>query len=244
MQTKEEDMENKEYILEQVKQWFSQSIAANHIKNTIKLKKATEFDINPFLSIYLAKFLTGNASAHSIAKALILPRVLGTSITTSFGQNMQNFISILKESYGSTTSGIDIEFTDHVDGHKKYCQLKAGPNTINKDDVESITGHFRGVINLARTNNLRIPRDDMIVGILYGEESNLSSHYKRITNQYDYPVITGADFWYRLTGDKEFYKDLIEAITSIATESDFSKQLDEVINELAKTDTIQSLEKL
>lgn len=32
-------MEDKAFILEQVKQWFSQSIAANHIKNTLKLKK-------------------------------------------------------------------------------------------------------------------------------------------------------------------------------------------------------------
>ncbi|RXW29323.1 restriction endonuclease [Enterobacter cloacae] len=237
-------MEDKAFILEQVKQWFSQSIAANHIKNTLKLKKPKEFDINPFLSIYLAKFLTGDASAHSIAKALVLPRVLGTSITTSFGQNMQSFISILRQSYGSTTSGIDIEFHDHVDGNKKYCQLKAGPNTINKDDVESIAGHFIGVINLAKTNNLRIHRDDMIVGVLYGEQSDLSSHYKRIMSQYDHPVITGADFWYRLTGDVDFYNDLIEAITSVATESDFSKQLDEVIDELAQTETIKSLEKL
>ncbi|HCD5820573.1 TPA: hypothetical protein NDS81_005134, partial [Enterobacter hormaechei] len=60
-------MEDKDLILEQVKQWFSQSIAANHIKNTVKLVNPKEFDINPFLTIYLAKYLTGDASAQSIA---------------------------------------------------------------------------------------------------------------------------------------------------------------------------------
>ncbi len=237
-------MNDKEVILEKVKLWFSESIAKNHIKNTLKLVNAKEFDINPFLTIYLSKYLTGNASAESIARALVLPRVLGTSITTSFGQNMQSFISILQQSFGSTTSGVDIEFIDQIDGNRKYCQLKAGPNTINKDDVESIAGHFKSVINLARTNNLRIPHDDMIVGVLYGEPSDLSSHYKRITNQYYYPVIPGQEFWHRLTGDKDFYKDLVEAITSVATESDFCEQLEDVIQELAKTEKIKSLEKL
>ncbi|OTA19796.1 hypothetical protein Xbed_02107 [Xenorhabdus beddingii] len=234
-------MKNKEEILTKAKEWFSESIAKNHRKNTLKLVDPKEFNINPFLTVYLAKYLTGNATPESIAKTLILPRVLSTSITTSFGTHMQNFISILKESFGSTTSGIDIEFIDQLDGNKKYCQIKAGPNTINKDDVESIAGHFKGVINLARTNNLRIPRDDMIVGVLYGQDSELSGHYKRISEQYDYPVIIGQDFWYRLTGDKNFYNELIGAITSIAVETDFSKELEEVIKELSQTDRIRSL---
>ena len=33
-----------------------------------------------------------------------------------------------------------------IDGEKKYCQLKSGPDTINKDDVETIAGHFKSVI--------------------------------------------------------------------------------------------------
>ncbi|MEY1388257.1 PmeII family type II restriction endonuclease [Providencia stuartii] len=237
-------MSSKEVILAKVKEWFSESIAKNHIKNTEKLVNPNEFNINPFLAVYLAKYLTGNASPESIAKALVLPRVLSTSITTSFGQHMQSFLSIIKETYGSTTAGVDIEFIDCIDGNKKYCQLKAGPNTINKDDVESIAGHFTGVRNLARTNNVRIHRDDMIVGVLYGDSSELSSHYKRITSQYEYPVIIGQDFWLRLTGDEDFYADLIKAITSVAIEADYSQELNKVITELAKTDKIQQLSSL
>jgi len=50
-----------------------------------KTKKASEFNINPFTATYLANFLTGDASPESIAKALIYPRILGTSINTTFG---------------------------------------------------------------------------------------------------------------------------------------------------------------
>lgn len=132
------------------------------------------------MTVYLANFLTGNSSPQSIAKALIYPRVLGNSITTSFGTNIQKFASDVLDGFASTTSGIDIEFIDQVEGVRKYCQLKAGPNTINKDDVESIAGHFKGVINLAKVNGLRVSYDDMVVGLIYGEAHQLSAHYKRI----------------------------------------------------------------
>lgn len=231
----------KEEILEKAKQWFRETIATNHIANTQKLKNSSEFNINPFITVYLANFLTGDSTPESIAKALILPRCLGTSITTSFGQNLQSLTSILLEAYGSTTSGIDIEFMDHLDGHKKYCQLKAGPNTINKDDVETISGHFGAATRLARTNNVRVSVDDFVVGILYGDTADISAHYRRITTQYNYPVFIGKDFWHRLTGDEDFYSDLLTAFASVAEESDFSKELEDVIAELAKDEKIIAL---
>lgn len=116
-----------------------------------------------------------------------------------------------------------------------------GPNTINKDDVETIAGHFNGVRNLARTNNLRIPRDDMIVGVIYGETADLSSHYKRITRQYDYPVIVGKDFWHRLTGDESFYQELINAVGEVAREANFAAELEEAVEKLAASEEIQRL---
>lgn len=231
----------KQKILDAAKQWFRDRIAQNHIKNTEKLTDPKQFNINPFLTVYLANFLTGNSSPESIAKALLFPRVLGTSINTSFGQNMQSFISAIQNAVGSTASGMDIEFTDQTDGRKKYCQLKAGSNTINADDVETIAGHFKSVRNLSRTNHLKIPNDDMIVGVLYGEPEDLSSHYRRITEQYDYDVVIGKDLWHRLTGDEGFYHELINAIGSVAVEADFSKDFDLIIKTLASSETVQNL---
>ena len=119
---------NKAEILKKAKIWFSETIAKNHIKNTEKLTNPSEFIINPFLTVYLANFLTGNSKPESIAQALLLPRVLGTSITTSFGTNIQTFTSDVLDAFGSVVSGIDIEFIDQLDGCKKYCQLKACKN--------------------------------------------------------------------------------------------------------------------
>lgn len=231
----------KKEILLKAKDWFKTSIMDQHIINTKKLISVNEFNINPFLTPYLANFLTGNSKPESIAKALIYPRVLGTSINTSFGAGIQKFTTDVLSSYASTTSGIDIEFVDTIDKQRKYCQLKAGPNTINKDDVETIAGHFKSIKNLARTNNLKISFDDLIVGVIYGNENQLSGHYKRLVSEYSYPVIVGKEFWNHLTGDEEFYFDLIKAISSVAIESDFRSELNSIIRELAKVKEITEL---
>lgn len=227
-------LEQKEldHIIDKFKQFFKNEIAKNHIKNTEKLVTLSAFNLNPFLDMYKAYFLTGKGDAESIARSLVYPRVLGTSINTSFGQQLQKYCSEILDGFASTTAGIDIEFIDKIDGRKKYCQIKAGPNTINRDDVTTIKNHFDGVRNLARTNNLHVGIHDLIVGVFYGKPSQLSTHYKEIDKEY--PVIIGKDFWHRLTGHEGFYDELGEAMGEIALEYDSSELIEKVIKELAE----------
>lgn len=229
---------DKQAILDDAKTWFKDNFATSHVINTEKLVNPQKLQINPFTAVYLANFLTGDSSPESIAKALLYPRVLGTSVNTIFGMGIQKFTNEVLGAFGSTTPGIDIEFIDQLDGFKKYCQLKSGPNTINKDDVETIAGHFTDTINLSRTNNLRIAHEDLIVGVIYGEPAQLSSHYKRITKQYHYPVFIGQAFWQRLTGDESFYFDLLAAIASVAEETDYKREFEQVIKQLASHEQI------
>lgn len=228
-------MNNKQrkQIIENAKVFFRNEIVQSHINGACKrASRLDEYNVNPFLFKYLANFLTGNDDAESIARALVLPRILGSSITTSFGMKIQSLISTLFEGLGSTTQGIDIEFIDAIDGRKKYCQLKAGPNTINFDDVTTIINHFNGVRTLARTNNLNVGINDMVVGVVYGDIAELSSHYKKISNSY--PVLIGKDFWHRLTGKEDFYYELIDAIGEVALEVDASKVVEKTIQTLAE----------
>src|SRR5690625_2910926 len=123
-----EEIHRKE-ILENAQNYFRENIVRNHIEGACRrASKLSNYNVNPFLFKYLANFLTGNDDAESIARALVLPRVLGQSITTSFGMRVQELISTLFQGFGSTTQGVDIEFIDALDGRRKYCQLKAGPN--------------------------------------------------------------------------------------------------------------------
>jgi len=226
------DNKQRKQIIENAKTFFRDEIVQSHINGACdRASKLSQYNVNPFLFKYLANFLTGNDDPESIARALVLPRILGASITTSFGMRIQNLISSLFKGLGSTAQGIDIEFIDGIDGRKKYCQLKAGPNTINHDDVTTILNHFKGVRNLARTNNLNIGINDMIVAVAYGEEAELSSHYRRISGHY--PVYVGRDFWHRLTGKEDFYFELIDAIGEVALEVDASKVVEATIQKLA-----------
>lgn len=223
--------EEKQHILEAAKEFFITRIIANHSEKTAKLIKESSFNINPFTWKYLAKFAFGDTSPESLAKALIYPRVLGTSFATSFGTEMQYFTVDVLSGYASTTQGIDIEFVDALDGRHKYCQLKSGPTTINKDDVATIEDHFKGVKNLARTNGLNIGFNDCIVGVVYGEEKQLSANYKKI--KADYPVFVGKEFWQHLTGDENFYHELIEAFEDVAENMDSSDVINQSIRLLA-----------
>jgi len=228
-------MEEKQRVLllEKAREFFKNEIVESHINTACKkASKLSSYNINPFLFKYLANFLSGNDSPKSIAKALILPRILGTSINTIFGNKIQKMISTLFDGMGSTTQGVDIEFIDVIDGRKKYCQLKSGPNTINKDDVKTLSDHFKSIKNLARTNNLDIRLDDLIIGVLYGEENELSAHYKKLKKEY--PVIIGQEFWYRLTGEKLFYYDLIDVIGEVAIEVDGTQILQDTIDTLSE----------
>ena len=198
--------------------------------------KLKDFKINPFLVNYLAAFLCGNTESESLAKALVYPRILGTSINTSFGQNIQIFISSLAQIAGNASGidGIDIEFIDALDNRKKYCQCKAGPQTINKDDVATILGHFTHLQNKARLDRLDISINDMIVGVLYGEANELSGNYKNIDKTC--PVYCGSEFWEHLTGDKQFYHRLAKAFGEVVEEDniDGSQMILSKINEIAK----------
>ncbi|MCQ2331949.1 MAG: restriction endonuclease [Paludibacteraceae bacterium] len=227
--------QQKQAIIESGKEYFRTTIIPNHLKNLQKLKLSS-FDINPFLINYLAAFLCGDTEPRSLAKALVYPRILGTSLNTSFGQNIQVFISSLEEITGGASGieGIDIEFIDAIDGRRKYCQCKAGPKTINKEDIATILGHFKYLMNKSRLDRMGLQFDDLIVGVLYGERDNLSANYKTIDAHY--PVLCGADFWERLTGDKEFYNHLAKAFGEVVEEDgiDGSSLILQKVDEIAQ----------
>lgn len=210
-----------------------QNILPRHVKNTKKLSTLEEIKLNPFLWPYLANFYMGNSNYDSLATVAILPRILGTSITTTFGNQMQKLIvTILDNASGSAVSGIDIEYIDAIDGRKKYCQLKSGPQALNKDDITTIKNHFRTVQNLARTNNLPIQQNDLVFAMVYGEPDECNSFVKKLAEEYE--VYIGKEFWHRLTGYEDFYFDLSKAMTEDAETVDSRELIKETIDKLAR----------
>ena len=236
--------EQKKKLIKEYEDFFCEVIN-NHRKNILKLKNPKEFSkFNPFLLNYLSTFFEGSITAEGIARMLIYPRILSTSINTSFGTNFQKFlIKGLKDVFGSGISGIDLEFTDAHDKRKKYCQLKSGPNTINSEDVKPIFDKFKNIKNLAKTNHLNIETNDLIIGVSYGTKSNLSANYKKLEEDYFIPIYVGEEFWYRLTGDPDLYKVLLTSSLQIISSEDvyFKKEINQVIDVLSKSDFVKDI---
>ena len=225
--------EQKRQILSKAKIFFRDQVISRHKANIKKLRDPEAFDVNPFLSHYLAKMLSGNTSPESIARAMVYPRTLSSSINTTMGNQLQFFCSDVLEGFASKISGIDLEFVDSFDQRKKYCQLKLGLKTINKDDIKTIVGKFKDIRNLARTNKAYdLNFCDLVVGVAYGSAENLTGHYKKIRDEHGYPVYVGKEFWHRLTGEENFYEELTAAFASVGKETDSEGLIEEVVQKL------------
>jgi hypothetical protein len=224
-------------LLKDIVDYFEEKIFVQHIDSSLnKNSKLKAYNINPIVVKYLSKVLDDRYSPEGVAKALFYPRVLGTSINTSFGTRIQDMFVDINLAQGSMIKGMDIEFMDRIDNRKKWCQLKAGPNTINSEDVNPLIKKFTDTINLARTNRALsgIRNSDFIVGVLYGDPAELSMHYKNIDKSH--PVIVGRDFWHRLTGYPSFYDHLVTAlhvmITNLDTKDFINKGCEDLANEI------------
>lgn len=214
--------------------YFEQYIFKNHIRASLKThSKLKSYNINPIVVKYLSKILVGEYSPEGVAKALYYPRVLGTSINTSFGTRIQSMFVELGIAEGSLIPGMDIEFVDKLDKRRKWCQLKSGPNTINSEDVKPLIRKFTNTINLARTNSALagISNTDFIVGVLYGESDELSMHYKVIDQTH--PVYIGKEFWHRVTGFPHFYSTLVAALHTSINNIDSENLINKGCEELA-----------
>ena len=230
---------NENVLLGIVTKYFEEKIFDNHKINSLKNhSKLKSYKINPILVKYLSKVLEDDFTPIGIAKALYLPRVLGTSINTSFGTRIQSMFVELNLADGSLIKGMDIEFVDKIDNRKKWCQLKSGPNTINSEDVNPLLKKFSTVANLARTNQINLNNSDLILGVLYGTENQLSQHYKKIDEKH--PVIIGVEFWHRITGFPDFYNKLVinldKMILSLDTEQFFKKGYTALAEEIKESE--------
>ena len=227
--------DSQEKIINSVVDYFKTKVFDNHIQASLKNHtQVKNYTINPIVVKYLSKVLENNYTALGVAKALYYPRVLGTSINTSFGTRIQNMFVELKMANGSLIKGMDIEFEDKVDHRKKWCQLKAGPNTINYEDVNPLLKKFTDTIKLARTNRAfeNITNNDFIVGVLYGDTDDLSEHYKKINQRH--PVIIGKEFWYRITGYEHFYDGLVLSLQDMIQDLDTQDFIHQGVEILAK----------
>ena len=229
--------DQKARALEKAKEMFRNEFETKRKRAVRTLANINSFKPNPFLHKYLAESVWGNCEPENLAKALIYPRVLGTSVATSFGSFIQKYCcsDIFAEINGAEpadAAGLDITFVDMIDSRKKHCQLKSGPQTINSGDADQIVEKLNEARRKLLTNGGSPVPEDYIVCVVYGSESDLSANYQRIATN-DHPVYIGKEFWKRFTGDEGFYDDLIATFVELAEESTMNDLVDEAVQSLA-----------
>ena len=196
-------------------------------------KKYKSFKVNPFTIQATANAFGSPITVQNLAKAVVYPFALGTSIATSFGTNFQAFMVSTTGGVAraSVVKGMDIEYDDALDNRHKYCQIKSGPTTINKDDIKSIEDHFKGLTNLARTNHLPLDASDKVVGVLYGTHNDLSTMYRTIEHD-GINVFAGEELFYHITGIHGLYQGLIESARRAAENSEMQESIQKLIKEV------------
>lgn len=203
-----------------------------------KLKKLAQLKnhaLNPLLDTHKSMYLFGDDTAENLARSLIYPSIIGTGLNTSFGDLIQkDYLMKFNNVKASGIKGIDIEFEHAITNNHIYCQLKAGVNTINADDVDPIIKKFEKAIRLIRDNGGEsLPHDRFIVGVFSGLYENRNGNYKKIEGSL-YPVSIGTEFWKAITGDSTFYADLSDTLKNYQkSNSNAAKEVEAAVHALA-----------
>ena len=226
-------MMTKSDLIRAFTRWYEQDFLERQLETIDRAANIEEHNSNPFIAAYAAKAISGGLAPFDQARALVIQRAFGTGMHTSFGTQIQKaIITIVPTASGSVIQGMDIEFQEPATGIMRYCQVKAGPYTVNKDTSEKIVDKFDKALNLAKTNGVRITNDQLIVGVLYGTQDQLSTFYKEIEKRYS--VFAGKNFWQRLTGHEAFYEELITSFRTVSDQSEVDDRVEAAILKLSK----------
>lgn len=181
---------------------------------------------NPYL--FKAKGLN---SVAEIVKSL-LDATISSSEETMFGETMEKLAIFIcqkeKGGWKSGCEGIDLEFSEN-DGNTRYLiSIKSGPNWGNSNQINRMKDEFTKARRTLRTNN-QDPRFNIICvnGCCYGKDSN--------PDKGDYFKYCGQEFWELISGNPNFYKDILEPFEKNAKEQNaqFEEEYQKVINKFS-----------
>jgi len=185
---------------------------------TLNETSLANLDLNPFLLRAL-----GLETPEEIADFVLTQRV-ERSIVTSFGQRIQKIAKMLAER-GTGVEGADI--CKEKDGRRYYIQIKAGPQTVNKD----ITNEINRLLGSATRRN---QGSIALIGMTYGTRNRVSDILQKYS-QVDWLI--GREFWEFISDDEECAKKIFDAAAEVARQPgggvSYRKHFEEKVRELA-----------
>ncbi|HGJ67534.1 TPA: cytosolic protein, partial [bacterium] len=190
-----------------------QSLNETKLDNLIKKK-------NPYL--FRAKNII---TAEEFVRSLLDAKI-SSSEEEIFGQFLENlaiFVAqITLDANKSSSHGIDFEYSKN--NTRYLVSLKSGLNWGNSSQWKALEADFKNAVKILK-QSLHITNVECILGVCYGKSKTTIK--KGIMLQ-----VCGQNFWYMLTGNEAFYKDIIQPLGYKAKESNesFETKKSELIN--------------
>jgi len=122
----------------------------------------------------------------------------------------------------STAEGIDLELDK--DDIKYIVSIKSGPNWGNSRQINKMKDDFKKAARILRTSTSQTKNVIAVNGCCYGIDDR--------PDKGDYIKLCGQRFWEFITGDDDFYTDIIEPLGHRAKEKNekFLEEYAKVIN--------------
>jgi hypothetical protein len=171
--------------------------------NTVQRIRLKDFNINPFLFRLLSEQM-GLNDARSILKFLLHERFERGAVTSA-GDMFQKLAAIFCEPTG--VEGADLLKRKEGRYYYIYIQVKAGPNTVDKDACIKLSRDLRSA-------QRRHPGSITVFGMAYGSEEQVSNIVRSYLDV-DMKLI-GKDFWAFISDDPDCLVELYEIAGEVA----------------------------
>jgi len=211
----------------EIKNFVELNIGSFHEKRLLSLQKLKLGKVllrkNPYL------FKAKNVSLAQNLVEILLDAHLSSQEETIFGEFLEGLsIFVCGKVYGgnkSSAEGIDLEF--EKEAVRYIVAIKSGPNWGNSSQIERMKDNFRKAKRILRTNSGK-KNVVAVNGCCYGKCNK--------TDKGEYLKYCGQQYWEFVTGDKNFYLQIIEPLGHKAKEKNeqFVKSYPKVVNQFTK----------
>lgn len=194
-------MENKTYNEQAVVQAIAQALDSFYESliskiDTLNINKVMKRK-NPYL--YRAKAMQ---SAADIVDS-VLTAFVSSSEETIFGNCFFEPIAIAASNGNKALAeGIDIMIQDNENNTIAAIAVKSGPSVFNADSKKRQEQNFMAAAKLAQQAKARY---EAYIGYCYGKKKDSGRGKPKM-----YQELAGKNFWWKLTGEEDFYIKLIE----------------------------------
>jgi Type II restriction endonuclease EcoO109I len=214
-------------VKKKIEKFVNENIGTFHSKRIENLKNLKLKNLLQRKNPYLFRAKNLNLSTNLITA--ILEAHLSSSEEGSFGGFLEKLAIYVAEVTGggqkSAAEGIDIELIRK--SIRYLIAVKSGKNWGNSGSHKNLKKNFAKAVKIIKQTDKKTSLQPTL-GICYG---NFKTVYTG-----EYLHIGGQSFWHLISGDKEFYVDLVEPLGKTAEEHDkvFKEEKDNTFNRLLR----------